>query len=163
MAEIIIWRHVGELDALTTKQCMTKQAYLQQDGMFMKLSMTRVNTYHVWNNYNKLGKIEYHAKNLPGIFYSKSRARLSHAIALHNCKQGQEWIYYNNIYKTSLLNISKICMDLSVTSSLHGNKITAVTDFAKFYVPGNRNITKPSLHACASHNIHHKNKWHTRL
>ncbi len=39
MAETIIGGHVGELDALTTKQCMTKQAYLQQDGMFMKLSM----------------------------------------------------------------------------------------------------------------------------
>ena len=46
-------------------------------------------------------------------------------MALHNCKQWQEWINYNNSYKTSLLNISKICMDLSVASSLHGNKITA--------------------------------------
>ena len=69
--------------------------------------------------------------NLPEIFYSKSRARLSHAMALHNCKQGQEWINYNNIYKTSLLNISKICMDLSVASSLHGNKITADKDLEK--------------------------------
>ena len=79
-------------------------------------------------NYNKLGKIAYHVKNLPEIFYSKSRARLSHAMALHNCKQWQEWINYNNIYKTSLMNISKICMDLSVASSLHGNKITADKD-----------------------------------
>ena len=71
------------------------------------------------------GKIEYHVNILPEIFYSKSRARLSHAMALHNCKQGQEWINYNSIYKISLLNISKICMDLSVASSLHGNKITA--------------------------------------
>ena len=52
-------------------------------------------------------------------------------MALHNCKQGQEWINYNNIYKTSLLNISKICMDLSVASSLHGNKITADKDLEK--------------------------------
>ena len=49
-------------------------------------------------------------------------------MALHNCKQGQEWIHYNYSYKTSLLNISKICIDLSVASSLHGNKITADKD-----------------------------------
>ena len=52
-------------------------------------------------------------------------------MALHNWKQGQEWINYNYIYKTSLLNISKICMDLSVASSLHGNKITADKDLEK--------------------------------
>ena len=46
-------------------------------------------------------------------------------MALHNCKQRQEWIYYNNIYKTSFMNILKISMDLSVASSLHGIKITA--------------------------------------
>ena len=40
-------------------------------------------------------------------------------------------INYNNSYKTSLLNISKICMDLSVASSLHGNKITADKDSLK--------------------------------
>ena len=56
---------------------------------------------------------------------------MCHAMALHKCKQGQEWINYNNIYKTSLLNISKICMDLSVASSLHGNKITADKDLEK--------------------------------
>ena len=99
---------------------MTKQAYLQQDGMFMKLCMARTNTQHVLINYNKLGKNEYHVKNLPEIFDSKSRARLSHAMALHNFKQGKEWINYNYIYKSSLLNISKICMDLSleITKSL---------------------------------------------
>ena len=41
MAEIIIRTHVGELVALTTKQCMTKQEYLQEDGRFRKLSMAR--------------------------------------------------------------------------------------------------------------------------
>ena len=49
-------------------------------------------------------------------------------MALHNCKQGEEWINNNNIYITSLLNISEIYMDLSVASSLHGNKITADKD-----------------------------------
>ena len=129
---------------------MTKQAYLQQDGMLMKLSMARKKAQHVWINYNKLGKIVYHVKNLPEIFYSKSRARLSHPMALYNCKQRHEWINYNNSYKTSLLNISKICMDLSVASSLHGNKITADKDLERW-------------HACASHHRDHKNTWHTPL
>ena len=40
-------------------------------------------------------------------------------------------MHYNYSYKTSLENISKICMDLSVASSLHGNKITADKDFEK--------------------------------
>ena len=69
---------------------MTKQAYLEQDGMFMKLSNAITKAYHEWINYNKLGKNEYHVKNLPEIFYSKSRASLSHAMSHHNCKQGHE-------------------------------------------------------------------------
>ena len=93
---------------------MTKQAYLQQDGMFIKLTMARASSYHVWLNYNRLGKIEYHVNILPEIFYSKSRARLRHAMALHNCKPGHGWIEHNYIYKTSLLNIPKISMDLTV-------------------------------------------------
>ena len=43
MAEILICRPLCELDALSTEQCMTNQAYLQQDGMFMKLTMARTN------------------------------------------------------------------------------------------------------------------------
>ena len=87
MAKIIICRPLCELDALTKGQCMTNQAYLQQYGMFMKLSMAITIAYHVWINYNKLGKIANLVKNLPEIFYNKSRARLTHAMALHNCKQ----------------------------------------------------------------------------
>ena len=52
-------------------------------------------------------------------------------MALHNCKKLHAWINYNCSYKTSLLNISKICMDLSVASSLHGNKVTADEDLEK--------------------------------
>ena len=131
--------------------------------MFKKLSMARANTKHAWINYNNLGKIEYHVNILPEIFYSKSRARLRHARALHNCKQGHGCIEQNYIYKTSLLNMPKRSMDLSVDTWIHGNKITAVTDLAKSQVPGNRNITKPSLHACPSRDIDHKNTWHTPL
>ena len=63
---------------------MTKQAYLQQDGMFIKLTMARASQQHERINNNNLGKIEYHVNNLPEIFYSKSRARLRHAMALNN-------------------------------------------------------------------------------
>ena len=52
-------------------------------------------------------------------------------MALYNFIQRHEWINYNNIYKTSLLNVSKICMDLSVSSNLHGNKITADREITK--------------------------------
>ena len=83
-------------------------------------------------------------------------------MTLHNCKQGQEWINYNNIYKTSLLNISKISMDLSVATCIHSNKITADKDLEKSLTEF-RNITKPSLHACASHHRDHKNTWNTPL
>ena len=67
MAEIIICRPLCELYALTTEQCTTNQAHLQQDGMFMKLYMARTIAYHIWINYNKLGKNEYHVKNLTEI------------------------------------------------------------------------------------------------
>ena len=141
---------------------MTKQAYLQQDSMFMKLSMAIASSQHVWINYNNLGKIEYHVNILPEIFYSKSRARLRHAMLLHNCKQGQWWIQHNYISKTSLLNITKRSMDLSVATWIHGNKITAGKG-RQNPVLENRNITKPSLHACASHHIDHKNTWYIPL
>src|SRR3954470_20727421 len=36
--------HIGELKSLTTRHCMTKQSYLQQDDMFMKLTMARASS-----------------------------------------------------------------------------------------------------------------------
>ena len=94
----------------------------------MKLSMARASTQNESINYNKLGKIEYHVNNLPGIFYCKSRARLRHATELHNCKNGHGRIENNCIYKTSLMNITKRSIDLSVDTWIHSNKITAETD-----------------------------------
>ena len=89
MAETIICRRVGEHDELTKERFMSKLADLRQDGMFMKLYMARTIAQHVWINYNKLGKIAYHVKNLPEIFYSKSRARLSHAMHSIIAKNGR--------------------------------------------------------------------------
>ena len=53
-------------------------------------------------------------------------------------------------------------MDLSLASSLHGNKITADKDLEKS-VPEIRIITGPTLHACASHHRDHQNTWTTPL
>ena len=53
-------------------------------------------------------------------------------------------------------------MDLSVDIWIHSNKIAADTDLVKL-VPENRNITKPSLHACANRQRDHKNTWYTPL
>ena len=83
-------------------------------------------------NYNNLGKIEYHVNILPETFYSKRRARLRHAMALHNCKQGHGWIEHNYMFKTSLLKYLKISMDLTVASRIHGIKITAGKGLSKF-------------------------------
>ena len=104
---------------------MTKQAYLQQHGMVMKLTMAKESSQHVWINYNNLDKMEYHVNTLPGTFYSKSRARLRHVRELHNCKNGHGWVEHNYIYKTSLLNIPKRIMDLTIDTWIHGIKITA--------------------------------------
>ena len=49
-------------------------------------------------------------------------------------------------------------MELSVASSLHGNKITADKDLEKL-LSEIRNIMEPSLHACASPHRDHKNTW----
>ena len=54
-------------------------------------------------------------------------------------------------------------MDLSVVPSLHGNKITADKDLEKSLVSEIRNITEPTLYACASHHRDHKNAWNTPL
>ena len=44
MAGTTISRHVGELVPLTTEQYMAWQGNLQQEGMFMKLSMARASS-----------------------------------------------------------------------------------------------------------------------
>ena len=142
---------------------MTKQAYLQQDGIFMKLTMAKASSQYVWINYNNLGKIEYHLNLLPEIFYSKSIARLRHAMSLHNFTQWHGLKEHNHINKTSLLNMPKRSMDLSVDSWIHGNKKHSSNRQQKSRVPENRNITKPCLHACASHHIDQKTTWHTPL
>ena len=54
-------------------------------------------------------------------------------------------------------------MDISVASSLHDNKITADEDLREITVPEISNIIIPTLHACSSQHITHKNTWQTPL
>ena len=63
-------------------------------------------------------------------FIQSELSRRSHKSPnrVRNANSRHEWINYNNIYKTSLLNISKRSIDLSVATWIHSNKITAVTD-----------------------------------
>ena len=85
--------------------------------------------------------------------------RLVHNISSSNKhgKSAKDNRITDYIYKTSLLTILKMSMDLTVATWIHGNKITAGKNLAKTEVPENRNTTKPSLHACASHHIDHNN------
>ena len=90
---------------------------------------------------------------------------MSHARALHKCKQGHRWIEHNNISKSSLLNILKRSMDLTVATWIHGNKITAGKDLAKlnntnnlpgtFYSKGRARLR----HAMALHNRKQGHGW----
>ena len=91
--------------------------------MAQKLDMARITSQHARINYNKLGKIAKQVNDLRGTFYSKSRARLTQARLLHNCKQRHGWIEHNLIYKTSLLIMLKRGMDHSISTRIHGIKI----------------------------------------
>ena len=95
--------------------------------------------------------------------YSKSRARFSHARVLHNCKQRHGWIEHNNISKSSLLNMLKRGMDHSIATWIHGIKILSGQWLRRILSPWISNITRATLHACASHHIDHKNTWQTPL
>ena len=100
-------RHVYELDALTTEKVMARQAYIHQEGTKCKLYMARTIAWHAPINYNITGKIANKLTICPDSQSSKSRARLTQARVLHNCKQRHGWIEYSNINKTSLLIILK--------------------------------------------------------
>ena len=143
---------------------MTKKAYLQQEDMFMKLSMARASSQHVWINYNNLGKIEQHVNILPLTFYSKSRARLRHARALHNCKKGawmdREHLYDQNIFTEVSQN--KHGSHCSIKFTWHQNNSRKRTQ-QKPKSLETATSPKPSLHACASHHIDHKNARQTPL
>ena len=67
---------------------------------------------------------ELNVNRLTATLFSKFGARLQQAKAGYNCNQGHEWIDNNLLFKTPLLKYLKICMDLSVASSLHGIKIS---------------------------------------
>ena len=98
-------RHVNELDALTTVQVMTRQVNIHQEGTKYKLDMARTMSYHARINYNSIGKIANKLTICPDSQRSKSRARLTQARVLQNCKQRHGWIEHYKINKTTLLII----------------------------------------------------------
>ena len=100
-------RHVYELDALTTVQVMARKAYIHKEGTKYKVDMARTMAYHARINYNNIGKIANELTICPDSQRSKSRARLTQARVLHNCKQRYGWIEHYKINKTSLLIILK--------------------------------------------------------
>ena len=100
-------RHVYEIDALTTVQVMARQAYTHQESTKFKLDMARTIAQHAWINYNIIGKIANKLTICPDSQSSKSRARLTQARVLHNCKQRNVWIDHYKINKTPLLIILK--------------------------------------------------------
>ena len=57
--------------------------------------------------------------------------------------------------KTPLLKQPKTSMDLTIESCLHGIKITAEQGLS-MDLPEISNITKATLHSCASHHIDQK-------
>ena len=91
----------------------------------MKLSMARASSQGAWITSKAHGKTELKVNRLTATLCSNLRARLQQDTAGYKCNQGHGWIAHNHMYKTSLLKYLKICMDLSVASSLHGIKITA--------------------------------------
>ena len=68
---------------------------------------------------------ELNVNRLTATLSSNFGARYEQATAGYKFNQGNGWIEHNHMFKTSLLKYLKICIDLSVASSLHGNKIKA--------------------------------------
>ena len=78
---------------------------------------------------------ELNVKRLTATLSSNFVARYEQAKARYNCNQGHEWIEHNHMFKTSLLKYPNISMELTIASSLHGNKITAGKRFSKILSP----------------------------
>ena len=89
----------------------------------MKLRMARARSYGAWITNNKHDNIELNVNRLIATLFSKFGARLQQATAGHKCKQGHEWIEHNMYNKTSLVNISRLCIELMVAAGLHSTKI----------------------------------------
>ena len=111
MAGTTISRHVGELVPLTIEHYMTWQGNQRQDDMFMKLSMPIASSKCAWITSKTHGKTELNVNRLTATLFSKLRARLQQATAGYKCNQGHVWIDHDMYEKTSLVNISILCIE----------------------------------------------------
>ena len=77
----------------------------------MKLSMEKqVHRVHGSLAINH-GNIELNVNRLTATLFSNFGARLQQAKVVYKCNQGHEWIENNMYNKTSLLNISRLCIE----------------------------------------------------
>ena len=72
---------------------------------------------------NNHGNIELNVNRLTATLFSNFGARKQQATTGYKCNQGHEWIEHDIYIKTSLVNISRLCIELLVAAGLHSNKI----------------------------------------
>ena len=77
----------------------------------MKLSMARICSYGAWITSKTHGKTELNVNRLTATLFSNLRERLQQATAVYKCNQGHGWIYHDMYNKTSLVNISRLCIE----------------------------------------------------
>ena len=92
MAGTDSWWKLCKLNSFTTRHYMAWKGNQHEVDMFMTLSMARESLKGTCITSKTHGKTKNHVNNLPGIVFSKSRARKWHAKLLHNCNQRHEWI-----------------------------------------------------------------------
>ena len=74
---------------------------------------------------NNHGNIELNVNRLTATLSSNFGARYEQSTASYKCNQGHGWIEHDMYNKTSLVNISSLCLEWLVEADLHGIKITA--------------------------------------
>ena len=77
----------------------------------MKLSMSIESSYGAWITSKAHGKTELNVNKLTATLFSKLRARLQQVKAGYKCNQGHGWIEHDMYNKTSLVNISRLCIE----------------------------------------------------
>ena len=77
----------------------------------MKLRMARASSESPWIISKAHGKTELNVNRLTETLFSNLRARLQQAIAGYKCNQGHGWIKHNMYTKTSLVNLSRLCIE----------------------------------------------------
>ena len=76
----------------------------------MKVYMARSSSQGAWITSKAHGKTELNVNRLTATLFSNLRARLQQATAGYKYNQGQELIEHDMNNKTSLVNISRLCV-----------------------------------------------------